>query len=149
MWPIVVEYVFSLLAVTGLSAHVAGSDDAEPCPPLALVREPVLVDNDNAPDAWRNITVTARRRPTTHGGATAATSSRESLVYVSQGHVIDIAILTSSDNAEDVPYFMLKYEGTTRTPLRSVFPISGCSALKVFNVMRYTKFRFSYLLVYH
>ena len=71
-----------------------GSLDAAVCRPLAVVREPV-----NTAD-WHNVTVPARR----------PTNSRENLVYVSQGHVIQVAILTS-DNAADVPYFMLKYEG--------------------------------------
>jgi len=100
-------------AVAGVSVRLAGSGDVAPCAPLAVVREPVTYSNA-ADRAWHNVTVTARRRPTTLGGATAATSSRENLVYVSQGHVVDVAILTSSDNAVDVPYFMLKYEGTTR-----------------------------------
>jgi len=79
------------------------SVDAVPCPPLAVIRERVSVDGDTG--RWHNVTITARRRLP---GATV--TSRENLVYVSQGHVVEVAILTS-DNVVDVPYFMVKYEG--------------------------------------
>jgi len=87
--------------------RLAGSNDATavPCPALAIVREPVLAVGGAG--GWHNVTVTARRRPP---GVTA--SSRENLVYVSQGHVVEVAILTT-DNVVDVPYFMVKYEGET------------------------------------
>ena len=83
-----------------------GGLDAAPCPALAVVREPVAPDGSAG--GWHNVTVTARRRPT---GTTG--TSRENLVYVSQGHVVEVAILTS-DTATDVPYFMVKYEGERR-----------------------------------
>ena len=76
------------------------------CRPLAVVREPAAVygDVDPALADWHNVTVPPARP------AATASSSREHLVYISQGHVIQVAILTSDDAAE-VPYFMLKYEG--------------------------------------
>lgn len=80
-------------------------DPAGPCPPLAVVREPLV---DAARD-WHNVTVPAGLHPS-HG---TVVSSRDNLVYVSQGHVVQVAILTSK-NAADVPYFMVKYEGKRR-----------------------------------
>jgi len=74
-------------AVTGSPVRV--------CRPLVIVRE--LVDSGGD---WHNVTVPARRP--------ATANSRENLVYISQGHVIQVAILTSG---ADVPFFMLKYEG--------------------------------------
>jgi len=78
-----------------------GSVELAVCRPLAVVREPV-----NAAGDWHNVTVPARR-------PLNAANSRENLVYVSQGHVVQVAILTS-DGGADVPYFMLKYEGQNR-----------------------------------
>jgi len=85
---------------------------ADACRPLAVVREPI---NAN----WHNVTVPRGRT----AAAAAAADSRENLVYISQGHVIQVAILTSGDRgaAADVPYFMLKYQGQSdsRRPGRS------------------------------
>ena len=92
-----------MASASATTPRLPGSGDAMPCPPMAIVREPVVAES-NAGD-WHNVTVTARRRPT---GATV--TSRENLVYVSQGHVVEVAILTS-DDVVDVPYFMVKYEG--------------------------------------
>lgn len=78
-------------------------DARSACTPLAVVREP---DRHGTGD-WHNVTVSASSR------VPAATStSRENLVYVSHGHVLEIAILTS-DKVADVPYFMMKYQGET------------------------------------
>ena len=84
-------------------ARLPESGDAVPCPPLAVIREPVAADGNAG--GWHNVTITARGRLP---GTTV--TSRENLVYVSQGHVVEVAILTS-DNVVDVPYFMVKYEG--------------------------------------
>lgn len=89
------------------TTRLPGGLDAAPCPPLAVVREPVAADANAG--GWHNVTVTARRRLS---GTTV--TSRENLVYVSQGHVVEVAILTNND-AADVPYFMLKYEGKIAT----------------------------------
>jgi len=88
-------------ALPGDTAAAAARGGAR-CPPLAVVREPVSSD-------WLNVTVA---RPP-QGGATA--TSRENLVYVSQGHVVQVAILTS-ENSADVPFFMVKYEGEIPFP---------------------------------
>jgi len=90
----------ALAATPGKPGEIA----VAPCPPLAVVREP-----DARGSSWHNVTVTGGRRlPGT------SVSSRENLVYISQGHVVEVAILTT-DNTADVPYFMIKYEGTTST----------------------------------
>lgn len=81
--------------------------DAAPCPPLAVVREPVGAGGNS----WHNVTVTAM-----HQTPGLTSTSRENLVYVSQGHVVEVAILTS-DSVADVPFFMIKYEGKSFTSL--------------------------------
>jgi len=91
------------------------------CQALAVVREPSadvssfpvgVTASQNSSSAG---TVVGRRTSSTavQSGSVSSIGTRESLVYTSVSHVLEVAILTS-DDLLDVPYFMLKYEGQSQ-----------------------------------